>query len=174
MIDNMAFDSDIKATTDSELVAYGKKYYATDYDPVFYYIKETKREGDFKDFVGKYEIYNDKVNKLKEEIIDKYKDYKYEEEIVVTKDFVNLDGREFKFGNYYGDVQADENKGTYERVSAITLNPNNTIIVDGTLYDYTPEVNDSNLNIDGVILVKVLASGQFSYNGVTYTYSADK
>jgi hypothetical protein len=174
IINNMAFDSDIKATTDSELVAYGKKYYATDYDPVFYYIKEAKRESDFKDFVGKYETYNDKVNKLKEEIIDKYKDYKYEEEIVVTKDFVNLDGREFKFGNYYGDVQADEDKGTYERVSAITLNPNNTIIVDGTLYDYTPEVIDSNLNIDGVILVKVLASGQFSYNGVTYTYSADK
>ncbi len=174
IINDMAFDSDIKATTDSELVAYGKKYYATDYDPVFYYIKEAKRESDFKDFVGKYETYNDKVNKLKEETIDKYKDYVYKEEVVVTKDFINIAGREFKFGNYYAKVPANVEKGTSERISAITLNPNKTIIVDGTLYNFIPELKEDNLNIDGEVLVEVLASGQFSCEGVIYTYSADK
>ena len=174
IINDMAFDSDIKATTDSELVAHGKKYLATDYQPVCYYIKEDKRESDFKDFVSKYETYNDKVNKLKDDTIDKYKDYIYKEEVVVTKDFINIAGREFKFGNYYGKVPASVEKGTSERVSAITLNSNNTIIVDGTLYNFTPELNKNFLNVDGNVGVEVLASGQFSYNGVVYTYSADK
>lgn len=170
MIDNMAFDSDIKATNDNELIQYGKQYYDTDYEIVFYNITRDNHEDDYRDFVAKYEAYNKKVEETKEKIEDKYKEYEYKEEVVVERDFVNIAGREYKYGYYTADIPENEDDNIPAHTGAIVLNDNGTIIVDGTLFTYTVNTDKGNLELAQGYSVKLEQSNVFFYNGYSYTY----
>ena len=173
MIDNMAFDSDIKATNDNELIQYGKRYYDTDYEIVFYNIRRDSHEDDYRDFVAKYEGYNKKVLETKENIEEKYKDYVVKEEVVVVRDTVNLAGREYKYGNYYAEIPLNEEDNIPAHTGAIVLNKNGTMIVDGTLYTYTINTDKGMLDLGPGVSISLEGSNIFSYNGFKYTYKSE-
>lgn len=173
MIDNMAFDSDIKATNDNELIQYGKRYYDTDYEIVFYSIRRDSHEDDYRDFVAKYEAYNKKVLETKEKIEEKYKDYVVKEEVVVVRDTVNLAGREYKYGNYYAEIPLNEEDNIPAHTGAIVLNKNGTMIVDGTLYTYTINTDKGMLDLGPGVSISLEGSNIFSYNGFKYTYKSE-
>ena len=169
IIDEMAFDADIKATNDSLLIQYGKQYYDTDYQPVFYNIKSNNQEGDFKDFVGKYSTYKQKVEDEKVKVETKYADYEYKEEVKVEKDSVGLAGRTYKYGNYYGHVIADPDNEIQEHISSLVLNKNGTIIIDGVLETYTVTDKGSIVTASNKVILLV-GSGVFKYNNIVYKY----
>ena len=169
IVDNMAFDADIKATNDALLIEYGKRYYDTDYQPVFYTIKELTMEDDFKEFVSKYDGYNKKVEETKEQILDKYKDYEFKEEVKEEKDSIGIAGKIYKYGSYYTIVPADPDQGTEECIQVITLYEDGKISVNGVLYEYVVNYDDSQLLLDDNITIKLLP-GKFSYLGREYTH----
>lgn len=169
IVDNMAFDADIKATNDALLIEYGKRYYDTDYQPVFYTIKELSMEDDFKEFVSKYDGYNKKVEETKEQILDKYKDYEFKEEVKEEKDSIGIAGKVYKYGSYYTIVPAEPDQGTKECIKVITLYEDGKISVDGVLYEYVINYDDSQLLLDNNITIKLLP-GKFSYLGREYTH----
>ena len=173
MIDNMAFDSDIKATNDNELIQYGKRYYDTDYEIVFYNIRRDSHEDDFRDFVAKYDGYNKKVIETKEKIENKYKDYEVKEETVVVQDSVNLAGRSYKFGIYYAEIPLNEEDNIPAHTGAIVLNKNGTMIVDGTLYTYTVKDVEGSLELGHGVSVTLKGSNVFLYKGFQYTYKSE-
>lgn len=168
ILDNMAFDADIKATNDALLIEYGKRYYDTDYQPVFYTIRENHHEEDFKDFVAKYKGYNDKVEELKAQVIEKYKDYEYKEEVKETNDSIGLAGRIFKYGSYYANIPADLSDDGMEHTKVITLYEDGKIAVDGILYTYTVDYEHSTISL-GTFDIRLL-DGKFDYKGNIYQH----
>lgn len=170
MIDNMAFDSDIKATNDSELIQYGKKYFDTDFEIVFYNIRRDSHEDDYRDFIVKYEGYNKKVEETKEKTESKYEDYEYKEEVVVTKDFVNIAGREYKYGYYTADIPENVEENIPAYTGAIVLNNDGTIIVDGKLFTYEVDEDNGTLELAVGYSVKLDQSNVFVYKSHSYTY----
>lgn len=170
IIDEMAFDADIKTTNDSLLIQYGKQYYDTDYQPVFYNIKSNSQEENFKDFVGKYSTYKQKVEDEKVKVETKYADYEYKEEVKVEKDSVGLAGRTYKYGNYYGLVLADPDYDIQEHIVSLVLNKNGTIIVDGVLETYTIDNNKGLLVTASNKVIFLVGSGVFKYNNIEYNY----
>lgn len=169
IINEMAFDADIKATNDSLLIEYGKKYYDTDYQPVFYTIKPDSNEEDYKNFILKYEGYNKKVKDTISEVEDKYKDYQYTEEDKEKVNAVSLAGRSFKYGVYYAKREANVETNTEEETLVLLLNDDGTISVDGILYTYTINYEKSLLNIGDNKTIDLL-NGEFMYNGLAYKY----
>lgn len=172
IIDDMAFDADIKATTDALLIDYGKKYYDTDYQPLFYTIKENSSEADFKEFVSRYAGYVEDIGKTKEEVENKYKDYEYKEEVKVEKDTIGISGRIYKLGIYYTYLPVNEDAGRLEEeIRVLILNNDGTISVDGKLYEYTIDYENSLIYIyDNTYIT--LGSGTFNYLGNEYVHSS--
>lgn len=167
IIDNMAFDADIKATNDALLIEYGKRYYDTDYQPVFYTIKELSMEEDFRNFVGKYEIYNEEVGKLTEQVMTKYADYVYIEEEKEQTDTVGIAGKIYKYGTYFTIVPENPETGEPEYTQVITLLEGNRICVEGILYNYTIDYDNTRI-LFGERGIISLAPNKFVYQGREY------
>ena len=173
IVDNMAFDADIKATNDALLIEYGKRYYDTDYQPIFYTIKEQSMEDDFRDFVSKYSKYNEEVESLKQKTIDKYKDYVFQEDAKEETDIVGIAGRIYNYGAYCVNIPADPENDIVEHIKVIILHRNGKITVEGIMYEYDIDYDNSRLNFgDGEYLM--LQSNGFVYMGRTYTYLEEK
>ncbi len=171
IINKMAFDADIKATNDSLMIDYGKKYYDTDYQPIFYNIKENSQEQDFKDFVFKYEGYNEDVNELITKTNDKYKDYQYVEDEPEQLDTIGLSGRSYKCGTYLAEIPDDSATNTDAYTAVIVLYDDGTISVDGRLYEYTIVYDESYLDLDGLGKVELYSSNVFRYKSTLYNFA---
>lgn len=173
IIDNMAFDADIKATNDALLIEYGKKYFDTDYQPVFYSIKENTMEEDFKDFVSKYPGYNEKVKEEKEKVYTKFENYEYVEEEEVVSETVGLNGRIYNYGTYLAVVQEDPDRRIEAHTAVLILYHDNKISVDGKLYTYTTLIDESKLKLSNGATIDTIVSNKFNYHGHTYEYVGD-
>ena len=179
IVDSMAFDSDIKATNDNELIKFGKNYYNTDYQPVFYYISKDERTADFKDFVAKFDAYNQKVNTVKEEVETKYIDYVVKEEVEekVVEDIIYINGRKFSYGNYYAHIILEESNFKEEYIGVITLVDDSTIIVNGRLFNYTLELNkDKGIYhiVAGDHIINLVANDVIDFDGFRYVFNSYK
>ncbi len=170
IINKMAFDADIKATNDSLMIDYGKKYYDTDYQPIFYNIKENSQEQDFKDFVFKYEGYNEDVNELITKTDEKYKDYQYVEDAPEQLDTIGLSGRSFKCGTYLAEIPADPATNTDAYTAVIVLYDDGTISVDGKLYTYSIVYEKSYLDLGDDISIDIDSNNTFGFRGHLYKY----
>ncbi|MBE6145908.1 MAG: hypothetical protein E7171_04725 [Firmicutes bacterium] len=169
IIDNMAFDADIKATNDALLIEYGKRYFDTDYQPVFYTIKELTAEDDFRNFVSKYKGYKEEVDVLTQQVLEKYEDYVFVEEEKEDTNSIGIAGRIYKYGSYYAVIPANSDLNVEEHIKVITLYKNGKISVDGVLYDYEVNYDESTIIFGNQKFIKLLP-GKFNYMGKEYSF----
>lgn len=174
IIDKMAFDSDIKATNDQELIQYGKAYYDTDYELTFYNIKKDNHENDYKNFIKKYDSYVEKMDEVRSKVEEKYKDYEYSEDKPVVLDSVSISGRIYKYGNYYAQIPANENEDIIEHTEVIVLNDDGTIILRGVLYKYSISNKGDTIELKTdtgmTYALGLTSSGVFSCDGLSFVY----
>lgn len=176
IVDSMAFDSDIKARNDNELIKYGKEYFDTDYSLVFYNVEKDSSEDDFKNFIAKYDDYNKKMLDTKKKVEEKYKDVEVTEEVVEEEtDTIYLAGRVYNYGNYYAYITPSSESELEQEpyTGAITLNRDGTIIVEGVLYEYELKKDGSGL-VCGYLDIDFESNGVFNFAGYSYTYKSDK
>ncbi len=171
VIDEMAFDADIKATNDALLIEYGKKYYDTDYNVIFYTIKENSYEADFKEFISRYDKYVDEINALRTKVEDKYKDYEYKEEVKDLGNTVNLFGRIYTYGTYIAEIPANVENNTPAYTSVIVLYKDNYISINGKMYQYRLDSKDPYLLVPNEGAVIIVESNVFSVGGHKYKYA---
>lgn len=171
IVDSMAFDSDIKARNDNELIKYGKEYFDTDYSLVFYNVNKNSSEDDFRNFIAKYDGYKKKIDEMKSNVESKYSGVEIQEEIVEESNTVFISGREYHIGNYYALIEEkdDEEQVIDSYTAAITLNKNGTIIVNGILSDYTVDPKGGSITC-GSHNVGLESSDIFDFNGHLYYY----
>jgi hypothetical protein len=175
IIDKMAFDADIKTTNDSELIEYGKKYFDSDYQLVFYTVKEGQHEENYRTFITKYDTYDKQMKDVASKLFEKYKDVEYVPDKPEDSPNITFGGREYYYGNYYASIPAKEDvEGSFPHTAVLTFNKNKTIIIEGILYNYE-YVSDGLYfklysNEKEVGSVSLYQSGIFSFKGVNYSY----
>lgn len=175
IIDKMAFDADIKTTNDSELIEYGKKYYDSDYQLIFYTVKEGQHEENYRTFITKYDTYDKQMKDTASKLLEKYKDVEYVPDVPEELPNITFGGREYYYGNYYASIPAKQDvEGSFPHTAVLTFNKNKTIIIEGILYNYE-YVSDGLYfklysNEKEVGSVSLYQSGIFSFKGVNYSY----
>lgn len=167
IVDKMAFDSDIKTRTDAQLIEYGKKYYDSEYQPTFYYIKEKTMHEDFKKFVSTYNSYKNQVEETKNKILEKYKDYVIEEE---KKEYITIIDKTYKLGSYFAEIPANEQTGESAYTSVIVLYDNNTIAVGGKILKYNIKVNEEKILLEDNQSISVVDNNIFNLNDINYEF----
>lgn len=163
IVNGVAFDSDIKANTDKLVEEFTKKYAKSDYKPVFYQINADSFEEDVKNVVSRYDGYKEKINKAKNDLVEKNADREYVE---TPKEEPNLDylifsGRKLHYGKYQATDQ-------YDNVYTIILNNAYTVIIDGSYITY--KTVDATLVLADESVIKVPDNDIITYNGMRYKY----
>lgn len=166
IVDGVAFDSDIKANTDTLVEEFSRKYSKSDYSLVFYQINADSLEEDLKNVVSRYDGYKEKINQAITDLKEKNSDREYEElpEEESNTDSLIFSGVRLTYGTY---VATDDYDNTY----TIILNNAYTVIIDGSYVTYSIVGNELVLSDDTVI--KATKNDQLKYDGKTYYYKAD-
>lgn len=165
ILNGTALDSDIKATTDSEIKIMNENYAPVDYKCQFSEINKVSLSENFKTAISKFDTYNKDVITAKEKTINDYATTK-KEETIDTKNYIEVGEYTLKYGTYIATEDKIElGKVVGQNEFTITINKNGTITEGENTYKFN--VYGKIFTLENMQTFEVTKDNVFTYGTTT-------